>query len=235
MAEALHGAAVAHLGHTLVLAPHPDDETLACGGLISLLARADVPVCVVLLTDGAASHPGSLAFAAPRLAALRHREMVAALMELGLAEPALVSLSWPDGGLPQRKDAGFDLALQQLWQVASVFKPATVILPSAHDLHADHRAAQALGAALCAELPTPPRQLAYTVWGDVPASGAWRVDISAVLDAKLRALACHRSQLGALVHDDPNGFTLPPHLVASCKLPVETFADLSHRGRDAHP
>lgn len=43
----------------VIVAPHPDDETLGCGLLIAAAVRAGVRVAVIALTDGQASHPGS--------------------------------------------------------------------------------------------------------------------------------------------------------------------------------
>ena len=43
---------------TVVVAPHPDDETLLSGGLIAHQARAGVPVIVLAVTDGEAAYPG---------------------------------------------------------------------------------------------------------------------------------------------------------------------------------
>ncbi|WP_262895303.1 PIG-L family deacetylase [Hymenobacter lapidiphilus] len=58
-------AYAATLGPTVVIAPHPDDESLGCGGLLALLARANVPVWCVLMSDGTMSHPNSAKFPAP--------------------------------------------------------------------------------------------------------------------------------------------------------------------------
>src|ERR1700733_997679 len=59
----------------LVVAPHPDDESLGCGGLISLSAQAGSSVYIVFVTDGAASHRNSTAWSPARLTA--HRELKA--------------------------------------------------------------------------------------------------------------------------------------------------------------
>ena len=67
------------LGRTVVVAPHADDESLACGGLLALLARQGVEAHVVVVTDGAASHPGSAMFPPARLAAVREAESRAAV------------------------------------------------------------------------------------------------------------------------------------------------------------
>lgn len=74
-------------GGFLILAPHSDDESIGCGGLIAESVARDRPVRVVVLSDGAASHPNSATFPPPRLAALRMEETRAAVAELGL-DPA---------------------------------------------------------------------------------------------------------------------------------------------------
>lgn len=70
----------------LVLAPHPDDESLGCEALLAhAFARptANFRAHVVCLTDGAASHPGSEAVSPSRLAAIRRLELRAAIIRLG--------------------------------------------------------------------------------------------------------------------------------------------------------
>src|ERR1700722_6232549 len=70
---------LAHARKVLVVAPHPDDETLGCGGLISLLAQKDRVFYIVFVTDGSASHRNSSAWPAGRLATQREREASNAL------------------------------------------------------------------------------------------------------------------------------------------------------------
>lgn len=94
----------------LVIAPHPDDETLGCGGVIARAARDGVPVAVVFVTQG----DGSRATAArefkrlqPRPAQLiamgrmRQEEARAALTALGVSGDALHFLGYPDGGIDE--------------------------------------------------------------------------------------------------------------------------------------
>ncbi len=52
----------------LVLAAHPDDETLGAGGLVAMAARAGMPVRVVVATDGEGSHPDASVWDPERLA-----------------------------------------------------------------------------------------------------------------------------------------------------------------------
>ena len=72
----------------VVLAPHPDDETLGCGGLIALKRSLGAPVRVIFMTDGAGSHSG---VDRPALTATRKEEASAACNVLGVhaGRPAL--------------------------------------------------------------------------------------------------------------------------------------------------
>ena len=225
---------VAEFGRTLVLAPHPDDETIGCGGLLALLAQAGQPVRVVLVTDGTGSHRRSLAYPAPRLRALRRSEMVAALAALGYSATTLSSLGLRDGHVPLGGEAGFASAVSLLSRITQRFAPDTVVMPAQDDHHADHRATQALGVAACAAAAPGARRLEYAVWGGRAAGpAAWQIDIQAVLHTKWCALALHRSQHGQVVHDDPHGFTLPQDVLDRCRAPVETYCERLNRTSDA--
>lgn len=83
-------------GHWVVVAPHPDDEVLGLGGGLARSGRCGIPVDVVTVTDGEASHPGLDGTARRQLAARRRRESRAADHVLGVA-PARTFLGLPDG------------------------------------------------------------------------------------------------------------------------------------------
>lgn len=91
----------------LVLAPHPDDEAVACGGLIALAARARAQVGVVFVTNGdafrvAAEETFREARVPPadylKLASVRQRECLASLSQLGLGRRQALFLGYPDKG-----------------------------------------------------------------------------------------------------------------------------------------
>lgn len=88
----------------LIFAPHCDDETLGCGGVISRLVEEGVPVRVVMLTNGDGfHHPVSNLKQNPaghiELGRMRQKESLAALKKLGVPASSAVFLGYPDGGL----------------------------------------------------------------------------------------------------------------------------------------
>jgi LmbE family N-acetylglucosaminyl deacetylase len=235
---AFRGLKRAHLpaltadGTILVLAPHPDDESLGCGGLIALAAAAGRPCAVILATHGEASHPGSRAWPPERLASRRAEEALQALDILGQPRDRVAFLGLPDGGVPAAGDA-FDAAVAMVVALAGRHGCATIAAPWIHDPHCDHAAVQliARNAARRAGL----RLLSYPVWGltlaadtdiDQPSPIAGiRLDIGAVRGLKRQAVAAHRTQHGLVIADDPAGFVLPEVLLRACDHDTEVFIE----------
>src|ERR1700757_119645 len=91
---------------TLVLAPHPDDETLGAGGLIARLCRAAVPVTIVAITDGEGAYADT-----PHLGAVRVLEQNEALRRLGVPERRIRRLRLPDRNVSAYEDQLVDLLL----------------------------------------------------------------------------------------------------------------------------
>jgi len=208
-----------------VLAPHPDDESLGCGGLIAAASAAGHPPPVMILTDGAASHPGSTAFPPPAVAALREGEVRAAVRALGLPDDRLHLLRLPDAAAPHDETVSATVA-----EIAAGCD--TLLVSWRHDPHCDHFAAYLIARRAAARLGA--RLLEYPIWGwtlpdetaiaDPPVRG-WRVDISVHLAAKRQAIAAHRSQHGAVITDDPEGFVLPDDFLAIFRQPWETLVE----------
>jgi LmbE family N-acetylglucosaminyl deacetylase len=231
----LEAAALAGFGSTLVVAPHPDDESLGCGGLIALLQASAQPVWPLLVSDGSASHPRSLRYDAAARTALRDREWQAALAALGVPAARLQRLGCADGAVPGPHDAGFAGAVVRIAALISWAAPGVVVVPWRRDPHPDHRAAHALATAALRLVRSSARCLEYTVWtaeraaaADLPNPAAvrvWRLDIESVVAAKRRAIAAHRSQLGLVIDDDPAGFTIAPAMRARCETAAEYFIE----------
>ncbi len=171
---------------TLVLVAHPDDEALACGGTIALLAAAGTEVEVVSLTDGDATIGSGLD---PAETGRRRRgEQATAAALLGAS---LTSIGLPDGALGDR---GPDVVAAVAGALDRV-RPDLVLCPWPADGHPDHRAvAHGLAGALAGAtaLGSVPAEL--QVWG----CEAWTalphnrlVDITGVVDAKRAAVEAH--------------------------------------------
>jgi LmbE family N-acetylglucosaminyl deacetylase len=84
----------------IVLAPHPDDESLGCGGLIAEACRQGSRAKVVIVSDGAGSHPNSKAYPPDRLTSLREVEAKQAGAALGLKPEDMCFLRLPDRFVP---------------------------------------------------------------------------------------------------------------------------------------
>lgn len=93
----------------LVIAPHPDDESLCCGGILARAAARGIAAKVAFLTNGDGSRTGQifkvlrepLARDSDMFSIAQHRqiEAIGALESLGLGEQNAAFLGFPDGGL----------------------------------------------------------------------------------------------------------------------------------------
>ena len=199
-------------GAPLILAPHPDDEVIGCGGLIAQAAANNRSPVIVFVTDGSASHPRSRKWPPRALAELRQREARAAASVLGVAPERLYFLGIPDSAAPH-DGPGFANAIADLIDIAGRTAAGTILAPWAFDPHTDHLAVHRM--ACCIARASGQRHLSYPVWGwtlpqrqelgNVPVKG-WRLRIRK--DLKGRALREHKSQTTDLIDDDPLGFRL---------------------------
>jgi LmbE family N-acetylglucosaminyl deacetylase len=186
-----------------VIVPHADDETLGCGGLIAAAAARDLAVTVTVLTDGAASHPGSQRWPPARLAAVRETEAAAAVALLSAGRGTVAFARAPDGDLAGHLHVADGIAAAELY-----------VTCWRDDPHPDHVAAFGLACAVAEARRVP--LLAFPLWTlttdlPVPRLPVLRFALGPLLRRKVAALAVHRSQLGELV-DDVRGFVLDDQL-----------------------
>lgn len=181
----------------LVVAPHPDDEVLGCGGMIARRSSKGDEVFVAVVTKGCL----------PLFTEDSVRQVRSELMQAhGLLGVAGVDfLDYPAARL--REVPGYQVA-ESLTGLILDKKPEVLYVPHRGDVHADHRVTHL--ACLVAARPVrncPVRKiLAYetlseTEWGSPSPSGAFvptvYEDLTGFIDAKLSAMACYRSQLQA--------------------------------------
>jgi LmbE family N-acetylglucosaminyl deacetylase len=229
----LSGLAFAHARKILVVAPHPDDETLGCGGLISLLAQNGSAFYIVFVTDGSASHRNSRAWPSARLAAQREREARNALARLGVPNAALLFLRLPDANMPAPEAPAWENAVATVSDILQRFAPDLVLLPWRRDPHCDHRASWLLTQHALRQASVHPDTLEYAIWldelGEVedhPKPGEVeliRLNVGSALASKRAAIAAHESQTTDLIADDPAGFRLTPQTIARLTQSTEVF------------
>src|ERR1700677_2278394 len=209
----------------LILAPHADDESLGCGGLITACCERGQQPVVAILTDGAASHPGSRQYPPERLRQLRAQEARQAVATLGLSSDNLVFFNYPDTALPPGQAISERIAIVARDRGCSV-----MLAPWLHDPHCDHEAAAILAREAARRAPC--RLLSYPVWGwllppdhplPVKHVAGYKLSIAKHLQAKRSAVAAHASQYSALINDSPEGFRLPPELLSVFERPYEVF------------
>ncbi len=213
----------------IVLAAHPDDETLGAGGFLSRLHAAGAAVDVLLCTAGEASHPESRTTTPEQLAAVR-------LGEFGAAVSGLVpAASWrflhlADGQLAADRHR---IAAAVREAIAASGRPANqvaIVAPYRADGHADHDALGSVAAEVAAEdghglLEYP---VWYWLWAS-PADTAWQSWVRVPLTpdeqrAKAAAMRAHASQTQPLSGQPGDEALLSGAFLEHFSRPWETFA-----------
>ena len=189
----------------MLITAHPDDSEFGAGGTVARLARDGREITYVIATDG---NKGSSdrTMTPERLAAIRQEEQRHAARVLGVARVEF--LGYPDGEVEDTRDLRRDIT-----RAIRRWRPDLVITMNPHrtyNLYASHRDHRIVaGAALdCVyplardhmsfpELlpdfePHKVREIHLMQW-DAP---HLVVDITDVMDLKLKAIACHVSQVG---------------------------------------
>jgi LmbE family N-acetylglucosaminyl deacetylase len=178
----------------LVVAPHPDDETLGCGGTIAQHLEAGDQVCVLVVTDGGGSRAGGLG--RDEIRRLRATETARAARSLGPVD--LVQL-----GLPEGRWAPGDL-LEHLVALLRSHAPQLVYAPSCIDFHPEHvKVARVLADALRSlEGSVRPKIRIYELQVPLtPILANIAVEVGgAAAKKKARALSDYRTQQGSLGH-----------------------------------
>ncbi len=181
----------------VVVAPHPDDEILACGGWLAMRAERGQPCLLVAVTNGEASHGASDPQACASLGQRRAQESCAGLQALGLAPACIVRLGMPDG---QAASMIFAIVMKLL----PLLRPDDVIVTTwSLDGHPDHEATseavrQAVVKVGCRLLEAPVWMWHWATPGElsIPWSRLVSIDLpERVLAIKRGALSHHQSQL----------------------------------------
>jgi LmbE family N-acetylglucosaminyl deacetylase len=211
-------------GPLVVVAPHPDDESLGVGGAIARALASGRDVRVICVTDGEAAFGDRRRSARAKLASRRRDEQGAALAILrgdGPGDVELVRLGLPDGAVAAH-ERELTVALERL-----IVGADEVLAPHRHDGHPDHEscARAAVMAAGAGDGGRRPAFGEYVIWGwhrpsrPLRWERARRVQLDDVTySRKWAAIEVHRSQL-----DSPPGraAVLPPEVMAPFRSRAE--------------
>ncbi|MDB5876423.1 MAG: glucosamine-6-phosphate deaminase-like protein [Ramlibacter sp.] len=178
--------------NVVVVAPHPDDESIGCGGTILLHTGRGDRVHIVFLSSGElgvkSMPPGD---------AGRAREREAQSAARSLDASGVDFLRYPDGKLSSHiEGAGAALA-----RIVGRETPELIYLPHEHDAHPDHQSGLPIvRSALRACAGLKPTLLTYEIW--TPLATHYHVeDVTRVMGRKIEAIRCHRSQVSQFAYD----------------------------------
>lgn len=176
----------------LVISPHPDDESLGCGGTIKLLTESGVKVDVLYLTTGElgcespeAADPSAQA----RLSRVRNEEAREACRLLGVK--SVEFLDGIDGRVGDQPHIA-EMLVARLKQTSY----SRVFCPWPHEKHPDHAAAFRWLRKALTEVQAPIQVWLYEVW--TPLRPNTCVPIDTTIESKAEAIRAHRSQLACL-------------------------------------
>lgn len=212
----------------VVLAAHPDDETLMCGGLVSMAAAQGMPVDVIVATDGEASHPDSPTHTPDDLATVRRRECTSAVTRLA-PEAHLRFLRLPDGETSQNTEPMTTATVETVGEGSGCLLVSTW----RGDRHPDHRAAAL--AASAAAWRTDATHLETPLWfwhwaspSDLPLLSRdgrlFTLDLGhAARAAKQSAITIHESQVKPLGPEPGNEALLHHNVLTHFSRATETF------------
>jgi LmbE family N-acetylglucosaminyl deacetylase len=184
-----------HMGKTLVIAPHPDDEILGCGGTMARLVAEGCSVTVAIVTKGMAPQFSDELVSKIRAEARASHELI------GIDETRYLDL--PAAALDTVAATTLNAALARLVQEV---QPKTIFVPFIGDIHTDHQLTF-LGAMVASrprDESAPQRIYAYetlseTNWYAPGITPAFVpnvfVDISKTLEMKIEAFRCFKSQV----------------------------------------
>jgi len=223
----------------VVFSPHPDDETLACGGTIAKTVHQGNEVYVVTMTDGRNSHRFVLHIdkdpTPEEISAIRRSEARQAAEILGVKQDNLVFLDFEDGSLSHN----ISEAKARVRDILANLNPNMIFIPSEYDIQKDHRATNMIVSLALKELALQLAVYAYVVWPDSrklqrslrtllgalrPAT-VIRIDISDFIQIKKKAMSVYKSQ-STLLFPSQNKPILDEYTLANLMRPTECFSEV---------
>lgn len=119
--------------HILIVAPHPDDEIIGCGGLIARLVKENKAPHVIIMTGGEGSHQGCCSTSSDDIVTARRRLTRNAAAIVGLPIENIHELNYPDGGISMD-----NAETDRLKALIDQLHPDTILVPHWGEGWSDH-------------------------------------------------------------------------------------------------
>jgi len=198
-------------GRVVVFAPHPDDETLGCGGTIAKKLAEGYEAIIVVMTDGRFLLLKSFGIdddpSPEQVKEIRRGEVLRATKILGVPEKNVIFLDFVDGTLGENEEA----VEEKVTEVLEKYAPSEVYFPFERDAHPDHQAANRIVRRAVKKLGIKPLMYRYTIMHKAARFGPLLeflasifkrdriyVDVSEVLPLKREAVKEFKSELTAI-------------------------------------
>ena len=150
-------------GRVVVFAPHPDDETLGCGGTIAKKLAEGYEVIIVVMTDGRFLLLKSSGIddepSPEQVKEIRRGEVLRATKILGVPEENVIFLDFVDGTLDEHEEA----AEEKVAEILEKYAPSEVYFPFERDAHPDHQATNRIVRRAFKKLAMKPMMYRYTI------------------------------------------------------------------------
>lgn len=193
---------------TLVVAPHPEDESLGCGGAMALLRDMGYRVHILYVTHGAIRMMDEPLLTRPLLKKIKEEEAIKALEKLGVTEESASFLHIHNQLVPKKGEPGFEEAVRLCINELESFMPNTVLLPCRYHPYDDHYATWEIMQDAIKQVSYRINVVEYMIWKGEKENQEfvttdtlkpWRLDIKPVLNQKIRAIAEHRTQKNDII------------------------------------
>jgi LmbE family N-acetylglucosaminyl deacetylase len=192
----------------LIVSPHPDDETIGCGGIMIARRELGLETHIVLLTNGQASHAGHPKLDVEELSRLRRNESRRAVAALAGPDAKIHFLNYSDGELDCLTPEKAGGLVDSLAALIERLKPGEILIPCFAEGSSEHDASHRYAVSAVARISPRPRVLEYVVWGlrnpfhllsaASTARAVYRCGLGSRRSDKRRALRMYRTQVDAV-------------------------------------
>ncbi|WP_421693798.1 PIG-L deacetylase family protein [Aestuariivirga sp.] len=147
----------------LIIAPHPDDETFACGGIIACKRSLGIPVVIIVLTSGenVFDRPSTWEV----VSKIRQQQLISACNRLGVDSKSIYLLHLKDGIIDQLSGQELLEVVEFLSSVMKTHCPGEVFCPHPEDFHRDHVFAHRLTQMALKRSGIQANIFLYLIWG----------------------------------------------------------------------